>query len=227
MSDPFSEGWDVRGGLQRRWLGQVRGQLLIGKRTRHSLEPFADKGRARVDADELGVAGAIVGELVRYPSRDDHDVAGTARDLLLLVLEGEVTLLHDPGLVVGMAVQSRALPGLDSSRISEIDAPWSAPLMFASLRVSALITGIDGSSLCVLLIELTLSVVAGDPGRQQPAVSCDVVPAGLFEHVRTNRTPPVRKVLATCALARISAWLATTPGLRRGASRLQRLSTQS
>ena len=42
---------------------------------------------------------------------------------LLAALEGEMSLLYDPGLVVGVAMQPGAGSGSLSSRISEMDAP--------------------------------------------------------------------------------------------------------
>jgi hypothetical protein len=77
-----------------------------------SLEPFGGHGRAGVDADESGASGAVVGELVRHAGWGDHDVAGSDGDAFVAELEGEVAFLGDPGLVVGVAVESRAVAGV-------------------------------------------------------------------------------------------------------------------
>jgi hypothetical protein len=46
----------------------------------------------------------------------------------------------------------------------------------------------DGSSrVRVLLVQLALSLVAGQAGGQQPAVAGGVMSAGLFEHVNADR----------------------------------------
>jgi transposase len=100
------------GKIQRGAGARITAQLPPGTQRRQSLKPFADEGRAGVDAHQFGATGTIVCELVRHFRRDDHDVAGTERPAFLAALEGEMSLLHDPGLVVGVAMQPRALPGI-------------------------------------------------------------------------------------------------------------------
>ena len=65
-----------------------------------------------MDADELRAAGAVVGELVRHAGRHDHDVARTGGEAFVSGLEAEGPFDDDPGLVVGVAVQPRAVAGL-------------------------------------------------------------------------------------------------------------------
>ena len=77
-----------------------------------SFEPFGDERGVGVDADELRAAGAVVGELVRHAGRHDHDVARTGGEALVSGLEAEGSLDDDPGLVVGVTVQPRAVAGL-------------------------------------------------------------------------------------------------------------------
>jgi hypothetical protein len=57
-----------------------------------------------VDADELRRSWAVVGELVRYAGWGDDDVAGSCVVIRVAKLEGEVSFLDDPGLVVGVSV---------------------------------------------------------------------------------------------------------------------------
>jgi hypothetical protein len=61
-------------------------------------------------------------------------------DAFVAELEGEVAFLDDPGFVVGVSVEARAVAGSLLSRISEMVAPWSAPLRFPVSSV-ALMTG--------------------------------------------------------------------------------------
>jgi hypothetical protein len=49
---------------------------------------------------------------VRHPGRDDHDVARTDLVALLAGLERDLSFDDDPGFVVGVAVQPRAVPGV-------------------------------------------------------------------------------------------------------------------
>jgi hypothetical protein len=65
-----------------------------------------------VDAYEVRASRAVVDELVRRSRRDDHDVARPGLQAFLAVLEGEIAVDDDPRLVVGMAVQARALTRL-------------------------------------------------------------------------------------------------------------------
>src|SRR6185312_17036506 len=57
-------------------------------------------------------AGPVVRKPVRRVGRDDHDVAGAGGQPLLAGPEGEVACDDDPGLVVGVAMQPWAVPGL-------------------------------------------------------------------------------------------------------------------
>jgi len=77
-----------------------------------SFQPLRFKCWVGVDAHEVRLSGAVVGELVRRVGWDDHDVAGVRIDSFLTGLEGEVPLDDDPGLVVGVLVQPRPLAGL-------------------------------------------------------------------------------------------------------------------
>jgi hypothetical protein len=65
-----------------------------------------------MDANELGAARAVVGELVRRPGRDDHDVSSGCIKFLVAGVEGEVSFEDDPRLVVGVAVQPGAVTGI-------------------------------------------------------------------------------------------------------------------
>jgi hypothetical protein len=64
-----------------------------------------------VNADEVAVPRAVVGELVGGAGGRGDDVAGPGVELSVIELEGEMAFVDDPGLVVGPTVQPGAVPG--------------------------------------------------------------------------------------------------------------------
>src|SRR5438477_5440727 len=100
-------------GLGDRWSDDAHlRDHLSGHEGTRSFEPFGDHGRVGVDADELAAAWSVVDEFVRHVRWGDDDVAWPDCEALVAELEGEVAFLDDPGLVVGVAVQARAVAGL-------------------------------------------------------------------------------------------------------------------
>src|ERR1700677_1446825 len=90
----------------RRWAPRSASSaaVAIGECWR-SFEPLRFDCGVGVDADEVGLLGATVGELVWRVRWDDHDVPGSGLELLIAGLEREVAVDHYPRLVVGVLVQ--------------------------------------------------------------------------------------------------------------------------
>src|SRR5437867_588492 len=75
-------------------------------------QPLRREPRARVNVDLAKRAVAGVLEAVRLAGRDDDDVARLDDERLVAEEEGRLALLDDEDLLVGMAMQGRALPRL-------------------------------------------------------------------------------------------------------------------
>src|SRR5215211_8999794 len=154
-----------------------------------------------MDVDMPGASDTGIHELVRCAGRGDHDLSTGSLDGLVAHREGELALLHNEYLIVGVLVQIRSLTG-DRVRKEKRDV---------HVAVEATLELVDGPVVGKLFVADYLSHI---PSFVHPAAELEVA----LPPATSSVTPVIQEELSEARKRVASATSSGVPSRRSGIS---------